>query len=104
MVMNKLNKGIVPSQIALEFHLELICAIAMLITQLSQQHSVRQVVLSGGCMQNSLLLQGLFYILEKVGLQVFTGEKIPVNDGGISFGQIIIGGLKHVSRDSHAGN
>jgi hydrogenase maturation protein HypF len=103
-VMNKMNKGIVPSQIALEFHLELICAIAMLITQLSQQHSVRQVVLSGGCMQNSLLLEGLFYILEKVGLQVFTGEKIPVNDGGISFGQIIIGGLKHVSRDSHAGN
>lgn len=103
-VMNKMNKGIVPSRIALEFHFELICTIATLLTQLSRQHSIRQVVLSGGCMQNSLLLEGLFYILEKAGLEVFTGEKVPVNDGGISFGQIIIGGLKHVSRDSHAGN
>ncbi len=93
-----------PSQIALEFHLELICAIAMLVTELSQQHSIHRVVLSGGCMQNSLLLEGLFYILEKKGLEVFTGKKVPVNDGGISFGQIIIGGLKHVSRNPHAGN
>jgi hydrogenase maturation protein HypF len=103
-VIDKRTKGFTVSQIALDFHFELICAISSLVTKLSIQHNTDKVVLSGGCMQNRLLMEGLFHTLEKAGLQVFTGEKVPVNDGGISFGQILIGGLQHVSRNSHAGN
>ncbi len=104
MVVDRSAKGLNVSQIALDFHLELIGAISKLTTKLSVQHKTNKVVLSGGCMQNRLLMEGLFYTLEKAGLQVFTGAKVPVNDGGISFGQIIIGGLQHVSRDTNAGN
>ena len=52
-------------------------------------------------MQNGLLLEGLFHVLTIAGFDVFTGELVPVNDGAISLGQTIIGGLQHVSRDSH---
>ena len=103
MVMDKTAKGFNVSQIALDFHLELICAISKLTTKLSVQHETDRVVLSGGCMQNRLLMEGLFYTLEKAGLRVYTGEKVPVNDGGISFGQVIIGGLQHVSCNTDAG-
>ena len=104
MVVDSTAKGFNVSQIALDFHLELIGAITKLAIKLSVQHDTDKVVLSGGCMQNRLLIEGLFYTLEKVGLQVYTGEKVPVNDGGISFGQIIIGGLQHVSRNSNEGH
>jgi len=104
MVVDKKAKGFKVSQVALDFHRELICAISKLTKQLSVQHNTNKVVLSGGCMQNRLLMEGLFYNLENAGLSVFTGEKVPVNDGGISFGQIIIGGLQHVSRNSNEGN
>ena len=103
-VMEKRTNGVNVSQIALDFHFELVCAVSKLIKNLAAQHTTDVIVLSGGCMQNRLLLEGFFYILQKLGLQVFTGRKVPINDGGISFGQIIIGGLQHVSRNPHAGH
>lgn len=102
MIIDKTAKGVDASRIALDFHTELICAISKLTIKLAGQYNLEKIVLSGGCMQNRLLMEGLFYLLAKTGLQVYTGVKIPVNDGGISFGQILIGGLQHVSRNSHA--
>jgi len=49
-------------------------------------------------------LDTLFYTLESIQLNVFTGKSLPLNDGAISFGQTIIGGLRHVSRHSNAGD
>ena len=82
----------------------LIISITKLIEILSLQTGIRQVVLSGGCMQNSLLLEGLLHTLNSKHLEVFTGNLLPLNDGAISFGQTIIGGLRHVSRNSNAGD
>lgn len=48
-----------------------------------------------------ILLQGLFVLLEQRGFTVYTGEQVPVNDGGIALGQAVIGGLAHVSGSSH---
>ncbi|MBM9606366.1 carbamoyltransferase HypF [Desulfopila inferna] len=103
-ILVKRRQGFTASQIALDFHFELICAISKLVKTLSIQHNTDKIVLSGGCMQNRLLMEGLFHTLEREELQVFSGEKVPVNDGGISFGQILIGGLQHVSRNSHEGD
>ncbi len=104
MLIDKTAKDVSASRVALDFHTELICAISKLTIKLAGQYNLEKIVLSGGCMQNRLLMEGLFYLLAKADLQVYTGVKIPVNDGGISFGQILIGGLQHVSRNSHAGN
>ncbi len=93
-----------PAEIAWRFHSQLIDCITRLLEILTRQTGVRQIVLSGGCMQNSILLEGLLHTLKSINLQVFTGNLLPVNDGAVSIGQTIIGGLRHVSRNSHEGN
>ncbi len=96
------TQGLDKRIIALHFHFELIQSILTLTRQLAAQTGIREIVLSGGCLQNKLLLEGLFHVLSLHGFHVFTGRNIPINDGGISLGQAIIGGLHHVSCDSHA--
>lgn len=88
--------------IALQFHLQLIDGITKRVRGLSITTGLSNIVLSGGCMQNRLLLEGLTHTLGREGLKIYTGSEVPVNDGGISLGQAIIGGLLHVSSDTHA--
>jgi len=104
LVLDGIAGGEAPATIAWRFHSVLISSITMLLGKLSQQTGIKHVVLSGGCMQNSLLLEGLLHALTAIELQVFTGNMLPVNDGAVSFGQTIIGGLRHVSRNSHEGH
>ncbi len=104
MIVDALSQGQTPANIALRFHFELISSILTIVRQLSVQTGIREIVLSGGCLQNRLLLEGLFHVLLQENFSVFTGRNIPVNDGGVSLGQAIIGGLQHVSRHTHAGN
>ena len=83
--------------IALKFHTLLISGITELILNLSSRTGIHQIVLSGGCMQNSLLLKGLIHTLTSENLEVYTGKVLPVNDGAISFGQAVAGGLQHLN-------
>ncbi len=103
-IVDKIGRGEAKPLIALQFHAMLIGSIAILLQKLSLQTGIDKIVLSGGCMQNSLLLEGLLHTLKECCLQVYTGVSLPQNDGAISFGQAIIGGLHHVSRNSHAGD
>jgi len=103
MVYDSCRQGIDKRIIARHFHFELIGSILSLIRQLSNATGIHDIVLSGGCLQNKLLLEGLFHVLVQSGFHVFTGRDIPINDGGVSVGQAIIGGLQHVSSHTHAG-
>jgi hydrogenase maturation protein HypF len=98
-----LAQGQQKDSIALQFHYWLISTVSELIHRLSARTGIRQIVLAGGCMQNSLLLEGFQHTLQARNFEVFTGEALPINDGGISLGQTIIGGLQHVSRNTHEG-
>ena len=100
-VLGQMAAGKNPAEIALDFHLCLMQSLYWCLRRLAAETGIRRIVLSGGCMQNSLLLEGLFILLEQEDFTVHTGEKIPVNDGGISLGQAIIGGLRHVSGNTH---
>ena len=104
LIVAAIAQGEAPATIAWRFHSMLIGCITRLLEILAEQTGIGQVVLSGGCMQNSIMLEGLFHSLQSLNLQVFTGNQLPVNDGAVSVGQTIIGGLRHVSRNSHAGN
>ncbi len=97
-VYDDIIKGIAVSDIALKFHALLINTTTELIQKLSRETGVIQVVLSGGCMQNSLLLEGLLHTLSSKNIQVYTGNLLPVNDGAISFGQAVAGGLQHLDK------
>ncbi len=103
-VLHQLQGGMERAAIALDFHLCLVKSLAQIIYQSSEKTGHNRVVLTGGCMQNTILLEGLFTILEQKGFTVYTGEQIPVNDGGIALGQAIIGGLAHVSGSSYESN
>ncbi len=92
-----------PDQLALTFHRWLIASLATAIDRITDGNSIRTIVLSGGCLQNRIIMEGLFQALEPKGFQVFTGENVPVNDGGISLGQAVIGGLQYVSGNTDAG-
>jgi hydrogenase maturation protein HypF len=100
-IVKQLKTGVNIAEIALDFHLSLIRSFFTLTDTLGKKTGLQTVVLSGGCMQNMLLQEGLFILLEQAGYTVYTGEKIPVNDGGIALGQAVIGGLAHVSGSTH---
>ena len=100
MIVDGVQKNRNHSTIALDFHLMLIESMSILVEKLAIETGIQQVVLSGGCMQNSLLLEGFSSLLKQKDLEVFTGNALPINDGAISIGQAIIGGLHHVSRNS----
>ena len=48
------------------------------------------VVLSGGVFQNRRLLTVTAGRLERAGLRVLVPERLPPNDGGISYGQAAV--------------
>jgi hydrogenase maturation protein HypF len=91
-------------ELAMEFHSWLISSLVTTINRVAGTSGIHTVVLSGGCLQNRIIMEGLFQALEKDGFQVFTGQEVPVNDGGISLGQAVIGGLRYVSGNTHAGH
>ena len=56
----------------------------------------RNVVLSGGSFQNSYLAREIRRRLQMENFNVYTHQKVPCNDGGLSLGQIII--AAHVAK------
>lgn len=104
MLLDGLAQGESTTTLALRFHQLLISAFATTTLKLAQEHGIRNVVLSGGCMQNRILLEGFLYFFQKSTVQIFLGEALPMNDGGLAAGQAIIGGMAHVSGNSNESN
>ncbi len=48
------------------------------------------VCFAGGVFQNTMLSSMVEEVLKREGFQVFFPEKLPVNDGGLSFGQVVV--------------
>jgi hydrogenase maturation protein HypF len=80
-----LEKEISASEISAKFHNTL----AEIITTLANRAAQRNVVLTGGCFQNVLLLELTIDRLTENGFTPHWNQKIPTNDGGISFGQAV---------------
>jgi hydrogenase maturation protein HypF len=52
---------------------------------------VTRVVLGGGCLANRVLAEGLHSALARIGITAWLARKLPSGDGGLSFGQAIMG-------------
>lgn len=76
--------------ISARFHRWLIESLAQAAGAVRDDHGIKIVALSGGCFQNARLLRCLVERLEGIGLRVVTNRLVPPNDGGISFGQVIV--------------
>ncbi len=81
------RQGTPPSEIAASFHLSLAKGLAKGLCLLAQETGLKKVLLSGGCFQNALLTEALCRYLIEFGLRPFLPENIPLNDGGLSYGQ-----------------
>ena len=93
-ILEDLNQKISPKEIAYRFHWWLIHGIGKLVERVRKKYKINTIVLCGGSMQNKILFEGLDTLLREKKCMVYSGEKIPVNDGGIALGQAYIAGAQ----------
>jgi Hydrogenase maturation factor len=90
-IVSDLSKGKSRPLIAAKFHntfvKKLVC---QTLISLHNNGLSKKVILSGGCFQNRRLSQSIEQELNKLNIQVFTPRLFPVNDSGISLGQLAI--------------
>jgi len=63
--------------------------------QFCERAKLPNVVLAGGCFQNDLLTRALERKLTRAGFHVHLPHEVPINDGGISAGQIAVAAQFH---------
>ena len=78
-------------QLSQWFHLSLVRSFSHLVDILRQETGITKVALSGGVFQNCLLFENLCANLSEIGVDVYTHDQVPTNDGGIALGQVAIG-------------
>jgi hydrogenase maturation protein HypF len=75
--------------ISARFHATLACAGAELVRRAAARTGARPVVLTGGCLQNARLAEGLLRELSPA-YPVYLHGRVPPGDGGIALGQAIV--------------
>lgn len=90
-ILGDIKKGEKASVISGKFHYAIADATLAAVIEIGAIYGIKDVVLSGGCFENQLLLGLMIERLEKEGYRVYMNEKLPCNDGGISFGQLAAG-------------
>ncbi len=89
-VASEVSAGVPVGLIASRFHAAVATAALEAAVRAASEHATELVVLSGGVFQNRRLLSRLAEDLSAAGLQVLVPEQLPVNDGGISYGQAAV--------------
>lgn len=93
--------GISAAVISSRFHETVVQALTTAMGQLVQKNPIfaKTVVLSGGSLHNRFIRSRLTSRLSDSGFHVLLPEKIPCNDGGLSYGQLAVAAAKR--RDSN---
>lgn len=82
--------GIPEAIISAKFHNSIIMFTKDLCNLIKKNTGVNKIALSGGVFQNSYILKNLTRELRELGFIVYTNKLVPINDGGVSLGQVII--------------
>jgi hydrogenase maturation protein HypF len=83
------NNALARAERAASFHLSLAQALVEQAQQLRAQTGIQAVGLTGGVFQNRVLAEAAIERLEAAGFVAHLPQRIPVNDAGLSFGQVI---------------
>ena len=83
-------RGAAPHALARDFHSGLAARLAEAAYVASRATGLREIALSGGCLQNRLLRSDLRARLANFGLNVLIHRQIPPNDGGLAVGQAAV--------------
>jgi hydrogenase maturation protein HypF len=95
-----LERGADVPALAAGVHVALSRATAQALERIARATGVGTAVLSGGVFQNRWLLQSIAERLDRAGVRVLVPERLPPNDGGISFGQVAIAAARTGDRVS----
>ena len=77
------------AELAMDFHVTMADIILKTVNKISGETGIKTIVLSGGVFQNRLLLTKTLELLNDK-YKVLIPEKLPINDGGLSLGQIAV--------------
>jgi hydrogenase maturation protein HypF len=89
-VLDDVTAGVAPGVVSARFHNAIASTTAKACIALAADRGLDTAVLSGGVFQNRLLLERTVERLADSGLRVLVPERLPPNDGGISFGQAAV--------------
>jgi hydrogenase maturation protein HypF len=78
------------SLISAKFHNTVAQVILEISEKIRNETSLDIVILSGGVFQNKYLLEKSLDLLNRNKFKVYTNHIVPLNDGGISLGQLVI--------------
>jgi hydrogenase maturation protein HypF len=84
------NAGVDVGSIAMRFHAAIARATVRACARVASDAGTDTVVLSGGVFANRLLLEASAAGLGAAGLRVLVPTRLPVGDGGISYGQAVV--------------
>ncbi len=92
-VVDDVRSGQPAPDVAARFHAAVATLVADLADHERAQTGLDVVVLAGGVFQNALLLDSSTHELEARDFTVLRPRLLPPHDGGIAFGQILVGSL-----------
>jgi hydrogenase maturation protein HypF len=81
------------ADLAYSAHAYLARGLASLAVDKALEHGVKAVGFSGGVASNQILAEIMQRTVEAAGLQFLVHEAVPAGDGGVSFGQAVVGGF-----------
>jgi hydrogenase maturation protein HypF len=93
-IVEDLSKGRELTAIAAAFHRGVAMLVVDLATELSNAHGCADIVLSGGVFQNRLLCECVMERAQGSPLRFHQHGIVPPNDGGIAFGQLVVGAAR----------
>ncbi len=89
-IVEDLRLGVGTGWISAKFHNTVIAATVDCVCRIRDKTGLYDVVLSGGVFENQYLLLGLIRELKALGFKVYHNQRVPINDGGVSFGQAAV--------------
>ncbi|MDF2674366.1 MAG: carbamoyltransferase HypF [Clostridiales bacterium] len=89
-VLSDIEHNVSPSAISARFHNTISNAVVDAVIRIREEFSLNDVVLSGGVFKNTYLLERVYRKLKDKGFNVYFNEQIPINDSGISLGQLMV--------------
>jgi hydrogenase maturation protein HypF len=89
-VVTDLLGGVPVYEVGGRFHRTMALAIGSLAVRVREGTGLTRVCLGGGVFQNDLLLAQAVERLEADGFEVYVPREVPVGDGGIALGQVLV--------------
>ncbi|MET7425913.1 carbamoyltransferase HypF [Dactylosporangium sp. NPDC005555] len=89
-LLEALHDGADRGFLAAGFHATVTAVTVAVCAEVAARYRLRTICLSGGVMQNHLLVEAVVDGLSGAGLEPLVNERVPGNDGGISYGQAAV--------------